>query len=136
MSRGILRTTADALRIFQRAELDVAVLEVGLGGRLDAVNLIDADSALVTGIGIDHVEWLGPDRESIGREKIGIVVSIVGAGVDGARVPGNQLLDLEIIKRRKFRDSGLLRKCGQGECPEQGNHYSNVHNFLPWLQRL
>lgn len=64
--------TLAALDIFQRAELDVAVLEVGLGGRLDAVNLIDADSALVTGIGIDHVEWLGPDRESIGREKGGI----------------------------------------------------------------
>lgn len=64
--------TLAALDLLQRAELDVAVLEVGLGGRLDAVNILDADCALVTGIGIDHVEWLGSDRESIGREKAGI----------------------------------------------------------------
>jgi dihydrofolate synthase/folylpolyglutamate synthase len=48
------------------------LLEVGLGGRLDAVNIIDPDVALVTSIGIDHVQWLGDDRESIGREKAGI----------------------------------------------------------------
>lgn len=64
--------TLAAFDLMQQAELDVAVLEVGLGGRLDAVNILDADCALVTGIGIDHVEWLGPDRESIGREKAGI----------------------------------------------------------------
>ncbi|MDA1107346.1 MAG: bifunctional tetrahydrofolate synthase/dihydrofolate synthase [Proteobacteria bacterium] len=64
--------TLAAFDIFQRAQLDVAILEVGLGGRLDAVNILDADVALVTSIGIDHVEWLGPDRESIAREKAGI----------------------------------------------------------------
>ena len=64
--------TLAAMDIFQRAGLDVAVLEVGLGGRLDAVNIQDADCALVTGIGIDHVDWLGTDRESIGHEKAGI----------------------------------------------------------------
>lgn len=64
--------TLAALDIIQRAGVAVAVFEVGLGGRLDAVNILDADAALVTAIGIDHVEWLGPDRESIGREKAGI----------------------------------------------------------------
>ncbi|MDP1707851.1 MAG: bifunctional tetrahydrofolate synthase/dihydrofolate synthase [Gammaproteobacteria bacterium] len=64
--------TLAALRILQDAQLDVAILEVGLGGRLDAVNIVDPDVAVVTSIGIDHVEWLGPDRESIGREKAGI----------------------------------------------------------------
>jgi dihydrofolate synthase / folylpolyglutamate synthase len=64
--------TLAALDIFARAGLDVAVLEVGLGGRLDAVNILDADCALVTAIGIDHTEWLGTDREAIGREKAGI----------------------------------------------------------------
>lgn len=64
--------TLAAFDIFQRAQLDVAVLEVGLGGRLDTVNLLDADAALVTSVGIDHVEYLGPDRDSIGREKAGI----------------------------------------------------------------
>lgn len=64
--------TLAAFDIFQHAQLDIAILEVGLGGRLDAVNILDADVALVTSLGIDHVEWLGPDRESIAREKAGI----------------------------------------------------------------
>jgi len=65
--------TLAALELFHEAALDVAVLEVGLGGRLDAVNIVDADVALITAIGIDHVEWLGSDRDSIGREKAGIM---------------------------------------------------------------
>jgi dihydrofolate synthase/folylpolyglutamate synthase len=64
--------TLAALLIFQETGIQVAVLEVGLGGRLDAVNILDADAALVTSIAIDHVEWLGQDRDSIGREKAGI----------------------------------------------------------------
>ncbi|MGD2137175.1 MAG: bifunctional tetrahydrofolate synthase/dihydrofolate synthase [Gammaproteobacteria bacterium] len=64
--------TLAALYLFGRTSLDVALLEVGLGGRLDAVNIVDPDVALVTSIGIDHSEWLGGDRESIGREKAGI----------------------------------------------------------------
>jgi dihydrofolate synthase/folylpolyglutamate synthase len=65
--------TLAALHIFSRARLDVALLEVGLGGRLDAVNVVDPDVALVTAIGIDHVHWLGNDREAVGREKAGIL---------------------------------------------------------------
>jgi dihydrofolate synthase/folylpolyglutamate synthase len=65
-------TTLAALQLFAAARLDVLVLEVGLGGRLDAVNLVDADVAVVTTIGIDHVDWLGTTRESIGAEKAGI----------------------------------------------------------------
>lgn len=64
--------TLAALWLFDEAGVDVQVLEVGLGGRLDAVNLVDADAALVTSIGLDHLDWLGPDREAIGREKAGI----------------------------------------------------------------
>lgn len=64
--------TLAAFWLFQRAALDAVVLEVGLGGRLDAVNLIDADLALVTSIGIDHAEWLGDNRESVAFEKAGI----------------------------------------------------------------
>jgi dihydrofolate synthase/folylpolyglutamate synthase len=64
--------TLAALWLFQRAALDVIVLEVGLGGRLDAVNIVDADVAVLTTIDLDHQDWLGPDRESIGREKAGI----------------------------------------------------------------
>jgi len=72
-----------AFDIMQRAELDVAVLEIGLGGRLDAVNLIDADISIVTSISVDHVDWLGDNVELIGREKAGIYrankPAIVGA---------------------------------------------------------
>lgn len=64
--------TLAALDLFGSRKLDVAVLEVGLGGRLDAVNLVDADVALISSIGIDHVEWLGNSRSSIGLEKAGI----------------------------------------------------------------
>ncbi|MCX7512493.1 bifunctional tetrahydrofolate synthase/dihydrofolate synthase [Frateuria sp. STR12] len=64
--------TLAALDLFARADLDVAVLEVGLGGRLDAVNIIDADVVVITTIDMDHMDWLGNDRDSIGREKAGI----------------------------------------------------------------
>ncbi len=65
--------TLAALDIFSRSSLDVVILEVGLGGRLDAVNIIDADAALITAIGIDHQDWLGDSREQIGAEKAGIL---------------------------------------------------------------
>ncbi|MCG6870832.1 MAG: bifunctional tetrahydrofolate synthase/dihydrofolate synthase [Gammaproteobacteria bacterium] len=65
--------TAAAAELFCHARLDVAILEVGLGGRLDAVNTIDPDVALVTQVGLDHQAWLGDDRERIGAEKAGIL---------------------------------------------------------------
>ncbi len=65
--------TLAALHLFAQAGLDLAVLEVGLGGRLDAVNLIDADVAVITTVDIDHAEWLGSEREAIGSEKAGIL---------------------------------------------------------------
>jgi dihydrofolate synthase/folylpolyglutamate synthase len=64
--------TLAALWWMTECRIDVAVLEVGLGGRLDAVNIIDADVAVVTSIGLDHMEWLGDTREKIGFEKAGI----------------------------------------------------------------
>lgn len=62
-------TTLAALMLFGQQGVDVAVLEVGLGGRLDAVNLVDADCAIITSIDIDHTEYLGDTREKIGLEK-------------------------------------------------------------------
>lgn len=64
--------TLAAFWLFERAGLDAVVLEVGLGGRLDAVNLVDADVAVVTSIGLDHAEWLGDNRDSVAFEKAGI----------------------------------------------------------------
>ena len=66
-------TTLAILRTLSRSGLDVAILEVGLGGRLDAVNVIDTDCAVITCIALDHMEYLGPDREAIGYEKAGIM---------------------------------------------------------------
>lgn len=65
--------TLAALDIFKQQDVDYMVLEVGLGGRLDAVNILDADIAVITSIAIDHQDWLGDNREVIGREKAGIL---------------------------------------------------------------
>lgn len=66
-------TTLAIARLLSKAPLDMVILEVGLGGRLDAVNVIDADCAVITSIDLDHTEYLGPDRDAIGREKAGIM---------------------------------------------------------------
>ena len=66
-------TTLAILLCIAASKPDVAILEVGLGGRLDAVNVIDTDCAIITSIDLDHMEFLGPDRESIGFEKAGIM---------------------------------------------------------------
>ena len=66
-------TTLAIARLLSLEPLDLVILEVGLGGRLDAVNVFDADCAVITSIDLDHTEFLGPDRESIGREKAGIM---------------------------------------------------------------
>lgn len=83
--------TLAAIDLMSRASLDVAVLEVGLGGRLDAVNIIDADVAVITTIDLDHQDWLGGDRDSIGREKAGIARAGRPAIV-GERAPPEGLL--------------------------------------------
>ncbi len=64
--------TLCALWLFERAKLDLVVLEVGLGGRLDAVNIVDADAAIITTVDLDHQDWLGNDIDAIGFEKAGI----------------------------------------------------------------
>ena len=66
-------STLAAVNIFCNKAIDIAILEVGMGGRLDAVNLFDADIALITPISLDHIQWLGHDRETIGFEKAGII---------------------------------------------------------------
>ena len=66
-------STLAAVNIFCNKAIDIAILEVGMGGRLDAVNLFDADISLITPISLDHIQWLGHDRETIGFEKAGII---------------------------------------------------------------
>ncbi|MEK6747815.1 MAG: bifunctional tetrahydrofolate synthase/dihydrofolate synthase [Pseudomonadota bacterium] len=83
--------TLAAMWLFARAAVDIAVLEVGLGGRLDAVNVWDADVAVVTGIDIDHTQWLGDTREQIGREKAGILRAGRPAVCGDAEAPASLL---------------------------------------------
>ncbi|MHB8564068.1 MAG: bifunctional tetrahydrofolate synthase/dihydrofolate synthase [Acidiferrobacteraceae bacterium] len=97
--------TLAAAVLFRERGVQVAVLEVGLGGRLDAVNAFDADVAIVTSIGLDHQEYLGCDRESIAREKAGIFRAgrpalcgdpePPGAIADAARRVGAELLQIQ-----------------------------------------
>jgi dihydrofolate synthase/folylpolyglutamate synthase len=84
-------TTLVIARLLQQAPLDAVVLEVGLGGRLDAVNAFDADCSIVTSIDLDHTQFLGLDRESIGREKAGILRAGRPAIVGDPRPPASVL---------------------------------------------
>ncbi len=94
--------TLAALRVFDIRTPDVVVLEVGLGGRLDAVNLVDADVALITQIGLDHTEWLGPDRDAIGREKAGILRTHRPAVIGDPDPPGSVLQVAEAVDARVY----------------------------------
>ncbi|MGH8809606.1 MAG: bifunctional tetrahydrofolate synthase/dihydrofolate synthase, partial [Noviherbaspirillum sp.] len=85
-------TTLAILRLFAQTQLDAVILEVGLGGRLDAVNVLDADVAIVTSVDIDHTEYLGSTRELIGFEKAGIFRSGKTA-ICGDPVPPQSLID-------------------------------------------
>jgi len=82
-------STLAALVVFAREHLDVAVLEVGMGGRLDAVNLLDADAAAVVSVGLDHREWLGTTVEAIGAEKAGIFRAGRPAIYGGRQLPAS-----------------------------------------------
>lgn len=85
-------TTLAALKLFADAKLDAVILEVGLGGRLDAVNIVDADVAIVTSVDIDHVDYLGDTREKIGFEKAGIFRT-GKAAICSDPVPPQSLID-------------------------------------------
>lgn len=65
--------TLAAIDLFFAAEPDLAIMEIGLGGRLDAVNVMEADVAVITTVAMDHTDWLGTDRETIGLEKAGVM---------------------------------------------------------------
>jgi dihydrofolate synthase/folylpolyglutamate synthase len=108
--------TLAAWEVFAAAELDVVILEVGLGGRLDATNIYRPDCTIVTGVDLDHMDYLGPDRESIGREKAGIFRSGIPA-ICGDPQPPQSLVDyaaqLAADLRLIGRDFGYQRQEGQ-----------------------
>ena len=93
-----------AFDLFARSDLDIVVLEVGLGGRLDAVNLIDPDVAVLTTIALDHTDWLGETREEIGIEKAGIF----RAGAPA--ICGETDLPLTVINHAQALSANLMRR--------------------------
>ena len=93
-------------RLLADSRLDLVIFEVGLGGRFDAVNVFDGDCAVITSIDIDHAEFLGPDRESIGREKAGILRAGKPAVVSDP-VPPQSVLDEAVKVGADLRRAGV-----------------------------
>lgn len=118
-------STLSALLLFKQLAVDVVILEVGLGGRLDATNIVDADVAVITSIALDHTDWLGPDRESIGREKAGVFrggkPAVVGEPdmpqtiADVAAEKGAHLLRRGVDWSYSVEENSWSFKDGQGE---------------------
>lgn len=114
--------TLAALLIFQQSALDVAVLEVGMGGRLDAVNIIDADIVVVSGIDLDHQEWLGDTREAIAREKAGVFRAGIPV-VCGESQPPQSLLDAAAVLNCPVYMPGGLYRWAADESTQSGSHW-------------
>lgn len=108
-------TTLAGLLIMNQADLDCAVLEVGLGGRLDTVNLVDTDCAVITSIGLDHQEFLGPDLNSIATEKAGVIRAgkpVVCAQENPPSPIRRTAADLKAPVYQRGRDFDLDRQTG------------------------
>jgi len=95
--------TLAAVDLFLRSALDVLVLEVGMGGRLDAVNAFDADCAIITSVGLDHMDYLGVTREAIGHEKAGIFRAGKPAVLADPAAPASVLAHAQAIGARLLR---------------------------------
>jgi len=112
--------TLAALSIFSEQQPDVILLEVGLGGRLDAVNIIDPDAALITSVAIDHIDWLGSDRDSIGFEKAGIFRR------DRVAVCGDPQPPASVMNQARLCGAAL-------SCLGRDFHFSATTQDAPWL---
>ena len=123
--------TLAAVDLFRQHHVDIAILEVGLGGRLDAVNAWDAEVAIVSSVGIDHTDWLGPDRESIGREKAGIYRAHACAICGDPSPPDSLIRYAEQIGARLLR----VNKDFDFECLPEGwtwRALDKMHAGLPY----
>lgn len=121
--------TLAALDIFHQSKLDVWILEVGLGGRFDAVNVIDADASIVTSIGIDHVDWLGDTREKIAYEKAGIFRKNKPAICGDSDPPAtliNYANDIESILYCQNKQFGFKKKNHSWDWWSESNHFENL----------
>lgn len=148
--------TLAALLLFKQAKVDIAVLEVGLGGRLDSVNIVDADVAVITSISLDHQEWLGSNLEVIGIEKAGILREKQPVVLASSNMPASiqakaQSLDCKVFQLGKEfgfsgpGDSSTWQWYGQdsdGETLTKANlkparlHYGSVSASMQVLELL
>jgi len=111
-------STLAALIIFSEAAVDIAILEVGLGGRLDSVNVVDSDVSVITNVAIDHTEYLGDTRESIGIEKAGIMRTAKPC-ICGDQDPPNSVL---AYAKKINTPVTLVKEKYQGEIGLEGVH--------------
>jgi len=111
-------STLAALIIFSEAAVDIAILEVGLGGRLDSVNVVDSDVCVITNIAIDHTDYLGDTRESIGIEKAGIMRTAKPC-ICGDQDPPNSVL---VYAKKINTPVTLVKEKYQGEIGLEGAH--------------
>ena len=111
-------STLAALIIFSEADVDIAILEVGLGGRLDSVNVVDSDVSVITNIAIDHTDYLGDTRESIGTEKAGIMRTAKPC-ICGDQDPPNSVL---AYAKKIDAPLTLVNEQYQGEIGLEGAH--------------
>ena len=111
-------STLAALIIFSEADVDIAILEVGLGGRLDSVNVVDSDVSVITNVAIDHTEYLGDTRESIGIEKAGIMRTAKPC-ICGDQDPPNSVL---AYAKKIDAPLTLVNEQYQGEIGLEGTH--------------
>lgn len=121
--------TLAALAAFAQAGCTARVLEVGLGGRLDAVNAVAPDGSLVVSVALDHVDWLGPDRESIGFEKAGIYRGGRPAVCADPDPPGSLLAHAKAIGAQLIRTPGDFRAVATGPTWR----YESAHGVLEGL---
>ncbi|NKB64742.1 MAG: bifunctional tetrahydrofolate synthase/dihydrofolate synthase [Gammaproteobacteria bacterium] len=129
--------TLCALWVFIRNNVDIAILEVGMGGRLDAVNMIENDIALITTIDIDHQQWLGTDKEKIGAEKAGIIKpgglvvcadpeAPVSIGETASRV-GATLFQVGVDFVVEDRHDGISWSCNDSALSNEWKHVEQIN---------
>lgn len=112
--------TLAALCMFKQVRLDFVILEVGLGGRLDATNIVDADLTVITSIGIDHQEYLGDSRESVAEEKAGIFRTHVPIVIGEQQPPDN------LLRHAQSKDSEVVIK------DTHFKHVTHANNCWSW----
>ncbi|WP_150539675.1 bifunctional tetrahydrofolate synthase/dihydrofolate synthase [Actinobacillus vicugnae] len=119
-------STLSALQLFKEANLDIVILEVGLGGRLDATNIVDPHLAIITSIDIDHIDFLGDNREDIGREKAGIFRENIPVIIGEPNCPKS------ILQQAKALNCQVNRRNVNWKFSTKNDHFHWQSEFIDW----